>query len=165
MTGNPAEVTGYDWHDGQLRPVSSHWIDQGRNAYGIPSGGLVSTAADLQALANALLNGDLLPPRSRRLLTKGVPLLPDAKGDQTAYTYAGFIRSDANGTVVLHKTGGGTGVGSGAVLMLVPERKIAIILLRNLFGNGKSNGALASAVLNRCFGLAVDGSGDEDDSN
>lgn len=166
VTKTTRSATGYDIdkQDNNPKPVNnSHWLADGTDAFGIASGGLQSSAADLQRLATALETKTLLPPKATLELLKPVEVNKRGRKQPILYTSAGFIYTDASGTGVLHKTGGGSGVGTGAAMMLVPDKNISVVLLRNLFAPGRatSNGALAAAVIEACFGIKVPDAGDD----
>ena len=162
-------VTGYNIRSPkEAQPVkNSHWLSDGPDAYGIPSGGLQSSAADLQKLALALESGKLLKPAATKALLNPVPFEKTLKKEPTQYTAAGFIFSDVNKLIALHKTGGGTGIGTGAVLLMVPSRNISVVILRNSYARklATSSGELAAKVVEECFGLKIRASDDEGEDN
>ena len=115
--------------------------------YGVPSGGLESTAADLLKLEAGLRDGRLLRPEATcQMWTPAVP-------PGTHYTWnftPGWQRRVAGGTLVIAKNGAVTGFTS--MIQMVPSRGAAVILLWNLKQQGNDFWGPTADLLQRAFG-------------
>ena len=123
--GTPNLAVGYttlDWEgndNGQITDNTSMLPLRGGSA-----GGGYSTAPDLLAFSNALLNYQLLSPDSTRLLLEGkVPLLNNSQ-----YAY-GFFDRRVHGQRVVGHGGGFPGICS--ILSMYPELEYTVIVLTN----------------------------------
>ncbi len=114
--------------------------------YGVPSGGLESTAADLLRLEAGLRDGRLLRPEATcQMWTPAVP-------PGTHYTWnftPGWQRRVAGGTLVIAKNGAVTGYTS--MIQMVPSRGAAVILLWNLKRQGNDFWGPSADLLQRAF--------------
>ena len=118
-----------------------------------PSGSLFASADDLARMARALLadgavdGRPVLPPDVvRRMLT---PLAAQPGGD-CGYSYGLGVCTRDGRTIASHY---GFRGGSGAVFTLVPDRRLAVIVLAN--GAGAILGATEQAALRHLAGFAA----------
>lgn len=92
-------------------------------------GGLLSTAGDLVRFAEALLNGELVRPRTLEAMftpqrTRG--------GEATDYGLGWHVDADARGRrYVWH---GGRGIGGRAAIVIVPHARLVAVMLSNIEG-------------------------------
>src|SRR5436305_14816241 len=129
--------------------------------YGVPSGGLESTAADLLKLEAGLRDGRLLRPEATcQMWTPAVP-------PGTHYTWnftPGWQRRLAGGTLVIATNGAVTG--DPSTIPMAPSRDAAVILLWNLKQPGNDFWGPTAPLLQRAFGTprptrGEDGAGGE----
>jgi CubicO group peptidase (beta-lactamase class C family) len=142
---SPDRATGYVAGAGGLRAAEPGFAP---GDYGVPAGGLESTAADLLKLEAALRDGHLLlPDATCQMWTPAVP-------PGTHYTWnftPGWQRRVSNGTLVIAKNGAVTGFTS--MIQMVPSRGEAVILLWNLKHRGNDFWAASADLLQRAFGI------------
>ncbi len=92
-------------------------------------GGLLSTAGDLVRFAEALLNGELVRPRTLEAMftpqkTRG--------GESTGYGLGWHVDADSRGRrYVWH---GGRGIGGRAAIVIVPRARLVAVMLSNIEG-------------------------------
>jgi CubicO group peptidase (beta-lactamase class C family) len=145
-------ATGYVAGPGGLRPGAPGFA---AGDYGVPSGGLESTLADLLKLEAALRDGRLLRPEATcQMWTPAVP-------PGTHYTWnftPGWQRRVAGGTLVIAKNGAVTGFTS--MIQMVPSRGAAVILLWNLKQQGNDFWGPTADLLQRAFGTPRPARGD-----
>jgi serine beta-lactamase-like protein LACTB, mitochondrial len=94
-----------------------------------PSGGFLSTAADVARLGAAHLGGGYLKPETRSLLFTSQRT---TAGEETGVGIGWRIGTDAAGRTFYHH--GGAIEGGRAFLLLYPQGKVAVALLANLSG-------------------------------
>jgi CubicO group peptidase (beta-lactamase class C family) len=138
-------ATGYVAGAGGLRSAAP---DFAPGDFGVPAGGLESTAADLLKLEAALREGRfLLPDATCQMWTPAVP-------PGTHYTWnftPGWQRRVSNGTLVIAKNGAVTGFTS--MIQLVPSRGEALVMLWNLKHRGNDFWTASADLLQRAFGI------------
>lgn len=120
----PSTGTRYYWQnrDGEVVEVppadlSDRW----------PSGGYVSTAADLARFGTGVLRDDYLSPAARTQLFTSQRT---AGGAATRVGLGWRVGTDAEGRPYVHH--GGEALGSRAFLLVYPEARVAVALLTNL---------------------------------
>ena len=145
-------ATGYVAGAGGLRSAAP---DFAPGDYGVPAGGLESTAGDLLKLEAALRDGRLLQPDATcQMWTPAVP-----PGTHYAWNFTpGWQRRVSNGTLVIAKNGAATGFTS--MMQMVPSRGDAVILLWNLKHRGNDFWAASADLLQRAFGIPRPAPGD-----
>jgi len=123
--------------------------------YGVPAGGLESSAADLLKLEAALREGRILQPDATcQMWTPAVP-----PGTHYAWNFTpGWQRRVSNGTLVIAKNGAVTGFTS--MIQMVPSRGEAVILLWNLKHRGNDFWSASAQLLHRAFGIPLPVPGD-----
>lgn len=138
-------ATGYVAGAGGLRAATP---DFAPGDYGVPAGGLESTAGDLLKLEAALREGHLLMPDATcQMWTPAVP-----PGTHYSWNFTpGWQRRVSNGTLVIAKNGAATGFTS--MIQMVPSRGEAVILLWNLKHRGNDFWAASADLLLRAFGI------------
>ena len=105
----------------QLRNVL--WVD---NSYKWASGGFVSTTEDLVKFADALAEGRLVRPETRKLLWTS---LQTRDGKETGYGLGWSVARDGEGRERVWHSGGAQG--STAYLLLYPEQGLVVAMLVN----------------------------------
>jgi CubicO group peptidase (beta-lactamase class C family) len=126
--------------------------------YGIPSGGLQTTLADFIKLSQALAGTALLTKKTE--LAMWVPYSP-----RLSNTPGWHSRQWAGG-IVIHKGGGGTGIGSVCDFTIVPSRDLYVIIMANKDKNQISPSDISNSILKECWGIPNDGNGaDEGEGN
>jgi len=95
------------------------------NSYKWAGGGFLSTTEDLVKYANAVMSGDLFTQAGRDVMFTTQQL---NDGTETGYSIGWGVRR-SNGLLYVSHSGGS--VGGTAMLILVPEKRIAIALLCN----------------------------------
>ncbi len=133
---------------GQWKEIVSHFRP---NDYGLPSGGLQTSLNDFIKLSLALNGNTLLRPKNTN--TMWVPY--SAKLSNTP----GWHSRMAGNEIVIHKGGGGTGIGSVCDYKIVPSQKMYVIVMTNKAGNKLSPAAITDDILFKCFNIPQDTSG------
>lgn len=106
----------------------------------LPSGGLVSTAADLARFLQGVAS---LPASTRKLLFSS---MATADGTPTGVGLGWRLARDASGRAYAHH--GGDTVGGRALVLLYPDEGVGVVLLANLsFARITEQDALALAAL------------------
>ena len=115
------------------------------SSYKIPAGGLVSTAEDIARFAIAVQNGVLIKPETFAEMSKSQKT---RDGRETGYGYGWYVgaiegfSSDPNS--VWH---GGVQPGFTSDLVLLPKKRLALVILANLEGGGRLGlGTLANQI-------------------
>jgi CubicO group peptidase (beta-lactamase class C family) len=103
--------------------VNAEYVD---NSYKWAGGGFLSTAEDLVAFANALLEGRLLRPETLALLWTP---MKTSDGKSTDYGIGWTVDQDAKGRRRARHSGGA--MGGTANLVIYPEERLAVALLVN----------------------------------
>jgi D-alanyl-D-alanine carboxypeptidase len=105
------------------------------------AGNLISTVDDLAKWSNALYNGKLLKPESRKEFWADVPL---TNGKPSGYALGWFIHPANGRNLVEH---GGNTLGFSSEIFNIPEAKESIIILTNGGGLAPANEARRIAGL------------------
>lgn len=130
---------------GQWKEVASHFRP---GDYGLPSGGLQTSLNDFIKLSLALNGNTLLRPQNTN--TMWVPY--SAKLSNTP----GWHSRMAGNQIVIHKGGGGTGIGSVCDYKIVSAQKLYVIVMTNKAGNKISPAAITDDILFKCFQIPQD---------
>lgn len=133
---------------GQWKEVTSHFRP---GDYGLPSGGLQTTLNDFIKLSQALNGNKLLRPKNTNAMW--VPY--SSKLSNTP----GWHSRLAGNEIVIHKGGGGTGIGSVCDYKIVPSQKLYVIVMTNKADNKLSPAAITDDILFRCFNIPPDKNG------
>ncbi|GAA3392307.1 serine hydrolase domain-containing protein [Cryptosporangium minutisporangium] len=128
---------GAPGHAGKF--AGPHWAVDG-------NGGLAMTARDLAAWTHALFTGRLLSSESVRAISTPVQDLGDGQAETPGW---GAIDASVYGKPFLTASGGGGDVGHNAVVVWLPERQQAIVVMSNKsrLPAGKLVEALAPALV------------------
>lgn len=128
-TFNPANATNvaseYNWVFGLKHKSSYNNVVFGESQN--PEGGIYSNVLDLSKFLSAMLGESPLTLLSRETLDFSQAEGVLSEYGDSKYTVSGFEVGKINGTKVLYKSG--DGIGSTAVVMMIPEKKIGITLL------------------------------------
>lgn len=143
LKGNKA--TGYTNVGGKVH-ASKGEVDV--NAFGIPSGGLVSTLDDLLAWANAMLGTQVLSESGYEQMF--TPLVPPGNTKPWHFT-PGWQSRYANGVQILAKNGAVEGYCS--MMQMVPSKGAALIMVWNLKGKGVDLWSTSAQIWQQTLGL------------
>lgn len=117
------------------------------SSYKIPGGGLVSTAEDIARFAIAAQNGVLIKRETFEQMSKS---RKTRDGQETGYGYGWYIGGSSGGFAtgdpnsVWH---GGVQPGFTSDLVLLPKKRLALVILTNLEGGGRLGlGTLAGQI-------------------
>lgn len=103
--------------------VNAGYVD---NSYKWAGGGFLSTAEDLVAFANALLEGRLLQPATREMLWTSQKT---SDGKETEYGMGWGVTRDAKGRRKISHSGGAQG--GTAYLLIYPDERFVIAMIVN----------------------------------
>jgi len=132
----PQRTRFYAWNSaGDV--INAEFLD---SSYKIPGGGWLSSADDLARFAVAMLNDQLLKRSTRDLAWTSQKT---ADGTATNYGMGWGVDNEKNPREVGHT---GSQQGTSTAMVLVPEKRAAVIVLIN--ANGANPQALAEQLLN-----------------
>jgi len=134
--------TGHLEKNGKLVPVETHF---NAGDYGVPSGGLQTTLADFVQLSQTLYKGQLL--RKNILETMWTPYSPALSNTP------GWHSRTAGSELVIHKGGGGTGIGSVCDYKIVPSRNLYVVVMFNKARNKISPSDITDDIMMQCFNI------------
>ena len=134
--------TGHLEKKGKLVPIETHF---NAGDYGVPSGGLQTTLADFVQLSQALYKKQLL--RKNMLETMWTPYSPALSNTP------GWHSRKTGNELVIHKGGGGTGIGSVCDYKIVPSRNLYVIVMFNKARNKISPSDITDDILLQCFNI------------
>lgn len=140
--------TGHLEKNGKLVAITTHFNP---GDYGIPSGGLQTTLTDFIQLSQVLSKGTLL--RKKTVNAMWTPY------SNTLSNTPGWHSRMAGKEIIIHKGGGGTGIGSVCDYKIVPSRNLYVVVMINKARNKVSPSDLTDDILFQCFGIAK-GKGD-----
>lgn len=133
-------------------------------AYGVPSGGLESTAGDLTRWYQYMLLGKGMSAASYEAMSK--PLTPTKEKVNAPWHFTpGFQARYANGDEIIAKNGGV--VGFSSMMQMIPTKGIGVIILEAHNGPGKQATKLwplAANILHDLYGYPKTGAGEGDES-
>lgn len=118
--------------------------------FGIPSGGLETNLVDLLKLEASLRTHTLLKPRFFKMMIAPVP---------GCNATPGWFTRTVGGVTVVSKNGASGGFSS--FLAFSPERRDAIVMLRNVQGKGIGIEGPSNAILEACCGIPKHGAAGE----
>ena len=124
--GNPAASKAYDYDGGALGPSAPHDL-----SYSWGGAGLGATAGDLARFGGRLLSGDVVSNASFEWMMEPMRLTDGTAVSDKEYSVGFGIRTqrDVDGERVAHHAG--AVIGGRSVLLLYPERKLAVSILSN----------------------------------
>ncbi|MDO6429380.1 serine hydrolase domain-containing protein [Flavitalea sp. BT771] len=134
--------TGHLEKNGKLAPVETHF---NKGDYGLPSGGLQTTLADFIQLSQALYKQQLL--RKDILATMWTPY------SATLSNTPGWHSRMAGNELIIHKGGGGTGIGSVCDYKIVPSRNLYVMVMFNKARNKISPSDISDDIMLQCFNI------------
>lgn len=146
--GAPNVALGHLVKKGQWKEVTSHFRP---GDYGLPSGGLQTSLNDFIKLSQSLNANTLLRPKNTNAMW--VPYSPKLSNTP------GWHSRMAGREVVIHKGGGGTGIGSVCDYKIVPAQKLYIIVMTNKADNKISPADMTDDILLKCFNIPKDVNG------
>jgi len=144
--------TGHLERNGRLEPVVSHFK---AGDYGLASGGLQTDLADFIQLSQALYRKQLL--RAAMLNAMWTPY--SARLTNTP----GWHSRMAGSLLVIHKGGGGTGIGSLCDYKIVPSRNLYVVVMINKDKIRVSPDEITDEILLQCFNIPSGGKEDGED--
>lgn len=133
-------ATGHLNKSGTWKEMTSHFAP---GDYGVPSGGLQTTLTDFIKFSQALSSQSLLTTNSKDAMWK-----PYSKKLSNT---PGWHSRTAGNEFVVHKGGGGTGIGSVSDFAVVPSRNLFVIVMANKANNNISPAEIADDILFRGF--------------
>lgn len=124
--GNPAASKAYDYEGGALAPSAPHDL-----SYSWGGAGLSATAGDLARFGGRLLSGAVVSSATFEWMLEPMRLTDGTAVSDRNYTVGFGIRAqrDVDGERVAHHAG--VVMGARSVLLLYPERKLAVSILSN----------------------------------
>jgi CubicO group peptidase (beta-lactamase class C family) len=134
--------TGHLGKKGKLVPVETHF---NAGDYGVPSGGLQTTLTDFVQLSQALYKRQLI--RKNMLETMWTPY------SSTLSNTPGWHSRTAGSELIIHKGGGGTGIGSVCDYKIVPSRNLYVMVMFNKARNKISPADVTDDILLQCFNI------------
>lgn len=147
---------GHLLKNGQWKEIESHFRP---GDYGVPAGGLQTTLTDFIKLSQALNKNTLLSAKTAKAMwTPYSPKLSNTPGWHSRM---------AGRDIVIHKGGGGTGIGSVCDYKIVPSQELYVIVMANKANNKISPANITDEILWKCFNIPQDvngagaGEGDE----
>jgi len=151
---NPASddvSTGHLEKKGKMVAVESHF---NAGDYGLPSGGLQTSLTDFVQLSQTLYKAQLL--RKKTIDAMWTPY------SSTLSNTPGWHSRMARNEIVIHKGGGGTGIGSVCDYKIVPSRNVYVMVMLNKARNKVSPADLTDDILQQCFSIPKGPKGDDD---
>lgn len=139
---------GHLFKNGQWKEIESHFR---AGDYGVPSGGLQTTLTDFIKLSQALNKHTLLNAKNTKIMWTPY----SAKLSNTP----GWHSRMAGNDIVIHKGGGGTGIGSVCDYKIVPSQELYIIVMANKANNKISPADITDEILLKCFNIPKDVNG------
>jgi CubicO group peptidase (beta-lactamase class C family) len=136
--------------NGKMKEMETHFNP---GDYGVPSGGLQTTLSDFIKLSQGLNENKILDKKTTALMWTPY----SDKLSNTPGWHSRMIKKE----IIIHKAGGGTGIGSTCDLKIVPSRKIYIIVMTNKANNAISPSDISDDILLKCFDIPKGGKGDE----
>ncbi|MFT3822655.1 MAG: serine hydrolase domain-containing protein [Chitinophagaceae bacterium] len=123
--------------------------------YGVASGGLQTTLSDFVALSQSLFNRTLLKKKALEAMW-----MPYSKKLSNT---PGWHSATSNNILIIHKGGGGTGIGSVCDFKIVPSQNLFVVVMINKARNSISPADVTDDILQKCFNIAPvkgDGAGE-----
>ena len=137
----PDRASGYDQEEDGYKAAEYISLDQ---AYA--AGALLSTVDDLALWAEALTSEKLLKKVSIERMSTPAKL---ASGQLTTYAYGQGIQ-DEDGTRIFEHSGGLPGFNSE--LLRIPDQRLVVIALSNVFGHDPGTGSLGRRIAMKALG-------------
>jgi len=137
--------------NGDWKEMETHFAP---GDYGIPSGGLQTTLTDFIKFSQALGNNSLLNAKVTK--TMWTPY------SATLSNTPGWHSRMAGNDLVIHKGGGGTGIGSVCDFAAVPSQKLFVVVMANKSNNNISPANIVDDILFKGFKIPVSTKGDNE---
>lgn len=134
---------GHLLKNGKWKVIKTHFQP---GDYGVSSGGLQTTLVDFIKLSQALSGTALLNKK-----TEGMMWTPYS---QNLSNTPGWHSKNIGGKTVIHKNGGGTGIGSVCDYKIVPSQDLYIVVMANKDNNKISPSAITNDILRECFNIS-----------
>lgn len=131
--------------NGDWKEMETHFAP---GDYGIPSGGLQTTLTDFVKFTQALTANSLLNSKT----TSSMWMPYSKKLSNTP----GWHSRTAGNELVIHKGGGGTGIGSVCDFAVVPSRKLFVMIMANKANNNLSIANIADDILLKGYQVPAD---------
>jgi CubicO group peptidase (beta-lactamase class C family) len=147
-TANRNVAMGHLLKNGKWKEVESHFRS---GDYGLPSGGLQTTLTDFITLSRALNEHTLLNQQT----TKAMWTPYSKKLSNTPGWHSRMNGAD----IIIHKGGGGTGIGSVCDYKIVPAQQLCIIVMTNKANNKTGPAEITDDILQQCFNIPKDPNG------
>ncbi|WP_346320746.1 serine hydrolase domain-containing protein [Chitinophaga sp. YIM B06452] len=148
MPGAKNVALGHLNKNGEWKEMETHFAP---GDYGIPSGGLQTTLADFTRFSRALGSYSILNSKT----TQSMWTPYSKKLSNTP----GWHSRMAGNELVIHKGGGGTGIGSVCDFAVVPSTKLFVIVMANKSNNDISPADIVDDILSEGFKIPADSNG------
>jgi CubicO group peptidase (beta-lactamase class C family) len=134
--------------NGEWKEIETHFTP---GDYGVPSGGLQTTLTDFIKFGKALSSHSLLNAKTTK--TMWTPY------SKTISNTPGWHSRMAGNDLVIHKGGGGTGIGSVCDFAVVPSQNLFVLVMANKSNNSISPANIVDDILLKGFKIPVDSNG------
>lgn len=142
---------GHLLKNGKMKELETHFE---ANDYGVPSGGLQTSLTDFIVFGQAISNNSMLKPASTNTM-----FTPYSKKCSNT---PGWHSRLAGNELVIHKGGGGTGIGSVCDFAIVPSRKLVVIVMTNKANNALGPADIVDDILFKGYSIAKGTAGDKE---
>lgn len=139
---------GHLLKNGKWKVIETHFK---AGDFGVPSGGLQITLADFIAFSQGLYG--------KKLLNKKTTDAMWTPYSATITNTPGWHSRMADRQLVIHKGGGGTGIGSVCDYKIVPSQNLYVIVMTNKANNKISPADISDDILWQCFKIPKDRNG------
>ena len=137
---------GHMLRNGKWKTIKTHFRP---GDYGIPSGGLQTTLTDFIKLSQAL--------SGKTLLNKTMEEVMWTPYSQRLSNTPGWHSQTGSNGIIIHKGGGGTGIGCVCDYKIVPSQDLYVVVMANKDNNKISPDAITADILQKCFNIADNG--------
>lgn len=145
---------GHLLKNGKMKEMETHFNP---GDYGVPSGGLQTTLSDFIKFSQGLNENKVLDKKTTALMWTPY----SDKLSNTPGWHSRMVKKE----IIIHKAGGGTGIGATCDFKIVPSRKLYIIVMTNKANNTISPADISDDILLKCFDIPKGPKGGEGEGN